>query len=201
MASPELRDVERALVRFNAHWLGLTFAAVGGAGLFLATLVLVVVGGETVGPLLGQLGYFYPGYSVSFGGAFMGALWAGVTGYLLGGALGLTYGRWMLGGATAAASESEEGDLTPGIVLLRAAPFALVTGALMAAGLMLATNWLWFTTGEWSPHLFLLHNYMPGYEPTFTGSLVGGVWTFLYGAIAAGTLAWIYDTVVKRRHS
>ena len=93
-----------------------------------------------------------------------------------------------------------EDEMAPGTLLLQPRPFALVTGALLSIGLFVATNWLWFTTGEWSPNLFLLHNYMPGYEPTFTGSLIGGAWTFLYGAIAAGSLAWIYDSVVKLRY-
>lgn len=200
-ADSETQRVARALVRFNAHWLGFTFAVVGGAGLFAATLVLVVAGGDEVGPLLGQLAYFFPGYSVSVTGAFVGGLWAAVFGYGLGFALGRAYGRWMFEGATRELHRGPDDpeDLAPGFVLLQPFPFALVSGALLAVGLIVATNWLWFTTGEWSPNLFLLHNFMPGYQPTFTGSLIGGAWTFLYGAVAAGSFAWIYDTVVVMR--
>ena len=59
--------------------------------IFLATSVLLLRGGESVGPTLSLLGHFLIGYDVSWGGALLGAVEA-----LLGGfALGFLLGRAM----------------------------------------------------------------------------------------------------------
>jgi hypothetical protein len=192
------REAVRALVKFNAFWLGAVFAVPFSAGLFLATIVLVIKGGDSVDPMLGQLRYFFPGYSVSFSGAFIGALWAAVAGFVLGEVLGRAYGPWVLQSANAD-NEEDAADPMASIMLLSPLPFALVTGVLLAVGLILATNWLWLTTGEFSPHLYLLHKFLPGFKPTFLGSLAGGASLFVYGFLGAGSVAFIYDRVARMR--
>jgi hypothetical protein len=196
-------DRIRALIRFNALALALALGVIGGLALLIATFALTLHGGDVVGPLLGQLRYFFPGYTVTFSGAFVGAFWAGATGFGFGGLLGLAYGRWMITGPVAESSPAASADdvdpLQPNVRLLGSMRFAAVSGGLLALSLFLATNWLWLTTGEFSPHLFLLHNYLPGFTPDFIGSLFGSFWLFLYGAIGARSVAWVYDFVVKRR--
>lgn len=67
--------------------LGVLFASL----LFIATAVLLLRGapeGATVGPHLGLLAQFLPGYSVSWPGAVVGL----VHGAIIGGLLGLTVG-------------------------------------------------------------------------------------------------------------
>jgi hypothetical protein len=70
----------------------------------------------------------------------------------------------------------------------------------MAAGLFLATNLLWFRYGFRSPNLELLAYYFPGYTSDFGGSILGALWMFLYGAVGAAVVAWIYDRVVHARY-
>lgn len=200
MSETNSKEAIHALVKFNAFWLGAIFAVLASVGLFIATVVLSITGGESIGPMLGQLHYFFPGYSVSFGGAFIGALWAAAFGFVIGEVLGRAYGPWLLQSASGeSAASTNPDDPASGVMLLNPVPFALVTGALLAGGLILATNWLWFTTGEWSPHLFLLHNFLPGFKPNFLGSLIGGASLFAYGCAAAGGIAVIYDKVVRIR--
>ena len=61
--------------------------AAGGLALFLATILLVLKGGPVVGPTLGLLGQYFPGYTVSPSGALLGLLY----GFVAGGALGWTF--------------------------------------------------------------------------------------------------------------
>jgi len=61
--------------------------AAGGLALFLATMLLVLKGGPVVGPTLGLLGQYFPGYTVSLSGALLGLLY----GFLAAGALGWTF--------------------------------------------------------------------------------------------------------------
>jgi hypothetical protein len=53
-------------------------------GLFLATAILLLKGGEVVGPTLGLLDNYLIGYSVTWTGAFIGLFEAGVIGFVLG---------------------------------------------------------------------------------------------------------------------
>jgi hypothetical protein len=55
-----------------------------GLGLFLATLMLILKGGDVVGPRLQLLSQYYPGYSVTAGGTILGLAYGFVTG-LIGG--------------------------------------------------------------------------------------------------------------------
>jgi hypothetical protein len=79
------------MIRLNAQAWGVSFGLLCGLGLFLATLVLVLKGGEDVGQHLGLLAAFLPGYRVSVLGAFIGFVYMFVIGYALGGLIGLVY--------------------------------------------------------------------------------------------------------------
>jgi len=52
--------------------LGVACAVVAGIGLWLATILLVLKGGAEIGPHLGLLAQFLPGYRVSVGGSVIG---------------------------------------------------------------------------------------------------------------------------------
>lgn len=84
-----VRDQERALVaqaiaRLRAGIVAVVSAMVTGIGLFIATLWLVIKGGENVGQNLNLLSHYYPGYSVTWLGSFVGLLYGALTGALLG---------------------------------------------------------------------------------------------------------------------
>jgi len=199
-------EIAAPLVRLNAHLLGACFALLAGPALFLATIVLVLRGGEAVGQMLGLLSHFFPGYAVSVGGAFVGAFWAALFAYLMGFSVGRAFGPWLLGAATRHLSEgvapaSPNAQLGGRVIVsLRPLPFALVTASLLSFGLVAATSWLWWRYGGHpSPHLELLAHYLPGYSSDPVGSLRGAFWLFLYSAAGAFGVAWIYGVVARAR--
>lgn len=198
-ASSERAEITRALLRFNAHVLAVIVGLLSAVGLFLATVIMAAQGNTNPEGLLALLRHFLPGYRISLPGAFVGALWAATIGYGLGGLLGFGYGPWVLREAVRAGADSESERPGQRIALLRPLPVALTTGCVSAAGLFLATNWLWFRYGVPSPNLELLRYYLPGYTSDFQGSLIGAVWMFVYGALGAAIVAWIYDRVVAIR--
>jgi hypothetical protein len=90
---PEEEMMEKAVARLNAKLLGLVLGLLFGIGLFLATNILVLKGGEVVGPHLQLLSQFFPGYRVTFLGSIIGFLYAFAVGYGIGAALGLVYNK------------------------------------------------------------------------------------------------------------
>ena len=84
-------ELQQALHRLNARAWGIAFGMVAGGGLFIATVVLVMRGGENVGQHLGLLRVFFPGYSISYAGAIIGFIYAFVVGYAFGRLVGSAY--------------------------------------------------------------------------------------------------------------
>jgi hypothetical protein len=93
LTAEETRAVEAVLVRLNERAWGLAFGLICGLGLFLATAILVVRGGTTVGPHLALLGIYLRGYEVSWPGAIVGLVYGLALGYLAGWAVGAIYNR------------------------------------------------------------------------------------------------------------
>jgi hypothetical protein len=89
--TPEHRQLERALQRLNARAWGIAMGLLAGGALFLATMILVVKGGENQGQHLRLLRVFFPGYTVSFLGSFVGFIYAFVVGYATGRLIGMVY--------------------------------------------------------------------------------------------------------------
>ena len=84
-------DELNTLLRLNARAWGIAVGLLFGIGIFLATVLLVVKGGATVGPHLGLLGQYLPGYTVTWGGAFIGFIYLFVIGYGVGRLIGVVY--------------------------------------------------------------------------------------------------------------
>lgn len=76
--------VRKELQRMHEQGWGIALGSVLGVGLFIATNVLVLRGGETVGPHLALLSVYFPGYSVTVLGSFVGFVYAFVLGYAVG---------------------------------------------------------------------------------------------------------------------
>ena len=76
--------LEEAFARYDPIALGGALGVVAGSCLFLATTVLLLRGGETVGPNLSLLGTYLLGYDVSWAGALLGSLEATIGGFALG---------------------------------------------------------------------------------------------------------------------
>ena len=93
MRPDEQQVVRKVLVRMNEQAWGIAVGLLLGVGLFLATVILVARGGELVGPHLGLLGIYFPGYSVSYGGSLVGFVYAFVLGYAIGRTIVVIYNR------------------------------------------------------------------------------------------------------------
>lgn len=91
--SGEHRRVRAAVARLRAGVLAVVFGLVAASGLAFATAWLVLRGGDPVGPHLGLLAQFFPGYSVTWPGVAIGFLYGLLLGGLVGGFLGATYNR------------------------------------------------------------------------------------------------------------
>ena len=93
MTPDESARIEAALVRMNARAWGVAVGLLLGAGLFLATIILVLRGGDTVGPHLGLLGAYFPGFRVTVVGSVIGGLYGLALGYAIGWTIGKLYNQ------------------------------------------------------------------------------------------------------------
>lgn len=76
--------IERAFARFDPLALGISIGTVFGIILFLATAILLIKGGEVIGPRLWLLAQYFYGYKVSWTGAVVGFFDAGLLGFIIG---------------------------------------------------------------------------------------------------------------------
>jgi len=91
--SDESELLAQAVAHLRASVMATTFGLAGGTGLFFATAWLVIRGGQVVGPHLGLLDNYFPGYSVTWPGAFLGLFYGAVVGAVAGWILAFTYNR------------------------------------------------------------------------------------------------------------
>lgn len=89
----EEKLLRQTVARMNEQGWGITFGLLGGVGLFLATAILLIRGGENVGAHLGLIGVYFPGYSVSWVGAVIGFVYAFVAGYAVGRTVATVYNK------------------------------------------------------------------------------------------------------------
>ncbi|TDI91777.1 MAG: NAD(P)/FAD-dependent oxidoreductase [Caldithrix sp.] len=76
--------MEKVFARLDPLALGISVGSVFGIFIFLATSILLLKGGEVVGPRLLLLAQYFYGFEVSWTGALIGLLDAGFLGFLLG---------------------------------------------------------------------------------------------------------------------
>jgi hypothetical protein len=81
------------LLRLNATVYGLVTGLIAGTGLLAATLWLVAKGGPNVGEHLKLLGHYFPGYTVTTAGAFIGFAYAAVLGFVVAYGVAMLYNR------------------------------------------------------------------------------------------------------------
>jgi hypothetical protein len=95
-ATAEEQAIKRAVVRLNGHVLGFVLGTIGALIIFAATNWLVLKGGEVVGPHLSLLGHYFLGYSVTFLGSLVGAVYMFILGYISGLLIGWIYNAVVL---------------------------------------------------------------------------------------------------------
>ena len=95
----EERELEEVvltrLMRLNATVFGVVFGLVFGLIIFIATIWLVIKGGNVIGPNLALLGHFFIGYHVTFFGSIVGFLYGFVLGFLVGFLIATLY-NWIV---------------------------------------------------------------------------------------------------------
>lgn len=83
----------RAVARLRAGVMAIVFGTTCGVGLWIATAWLVIRGGDNIGAHLGLLRFYFPGYSVTWPGAFIGLGYGILAGGLAGFSLAWIYNR------------------------------------------------------------------------------------------------------------
>lgn len=74
----------RAFAPLHKAAMGVAWGLVLGVLIFLMTAILLVRGGDVIGPNLALLGQFFIGYTVTWRGAFVGLAWGLAVGFVLG---------------------------------------------------------------------------------------------------------------------
>lgn len=181
--------VESTLERVSARAWGVAVGSILGGGLFLATLVLVIKGGEDVGQHLGLLSNVLPGYDVTLAGAFIGFVYAFVLGY--------AGGRFLA--PSKPTRRSADASHLGRHVRIRARAWGSATGIVLGLTLFCATNALLLRGGEnVGQNLEQLALYLPGFRVTFVGSLVGALWMYLIGLAVGWSVGGIYNGLTRR---
>lgn len=195
----ERMKLVRAISRRNALALSTAIGAISGAGVFVATLVLVIKGGPNPGPMLSHLRYYLPGYSVSWAGAFLGLLGGFVEGFLL----SLPSAWLYYAGVTRsiqASPEARSGQTPLDRRPIHLPFFAAAFGLLAGIGLFLATLWLVVTHKPGTPlgpNLALLNQYLPGFRVSAFGGLLGGLYGTVIGAVFFAAVGFLYNALLR----
>jgi uncharacterized membrane protein YdjX (TVP38/TMEM64 family) len=93
LSRKDLQVISRTFQRVSGQAWGLAVGLLSALVLFLATAILLVLGGPNPGPHLSLLGAYFPGYSVTWFGAFLGSVYAFLLGYGAGRMIGALYNR------------------------------------------------------------------------------------------------------------
>ena len=83
-AQSERALIHAAVVRMRARIMAVVIGLAAGTGVLIATVWLLVRGGPNVGEHLGLLRNYFPGFTVTWPGAFVGFFWAALAGAALG---------------------------------------------------------------------------------------------------------------------
>jgi len=89
----EQRLLRKSIQAVNEQGWGISVGLLFGLGLLVATNLLVLKGGDRVGPHLSLLSVYFPGYRVSFLGSLIGFVYAFVVGYGVGRTITSLYNR------------------------------------------------------------------------------------------------------------
>ena len=91
----EEKVIEVAFAKIDPLALGVAVGVVSGLGIFMASAILLLKSGPVVGPMLSLLGNYFFGYDITWAGAFLGLLEAGLVGFAVG-ALAAGLRNWTL---------------------------------------------------------------------------------------------------------
>jgi|SRR5579862_2116190 len=89
--SRERELLRTTIARLRASVVAVVFGLTSGTGLFIATAWLIIRGGQEVGVHLSLLNNYFPGYSVTWPGSFVGFFYGTLTGAIAGWSVGWIY--------------------------------------------------------------------------------------------------------------
>lgn len=190
----------RTLARANAIYAGIVVGLVLGFGLWLASAFLILQAKEPLGPTLGLLSNYLPGYTVSWGGAVVGALWLSVFAFLVTFPAAWLYFVAAFHHVEDVPEPAEQISEVPNTVArIRVPGFAAAAGLLCGGALLLATLILVIRGGtdpNTGYHLGLLSNYLPGYTVTFGGAFLGFLYFLFVGGALFAVTGTLYNALV-----
>ena len=93
LTAEERRILSTVVADAHEQSWGIATGLLLGLGLLIATNVLVLKGGDQVGPHLSLLSVYLPGYSVTFVGSLIGFVYLFVIGYGIGRTVVTIYNR------------------------------------------------------------------------------------------------------------
>lgn len=192
------------LARLNALSFCLVFGVVAGAGLWLASIWTWLIDHPQPRHALFLLRQYFPGYSPSPVGAFMGFGWAFAFGFILTVPTAWLYYRGVLRQISRTGKRSGSMALLTTTAKIHLPSFAMAFGLMSGFGLFLATEWLVLRhqPGEpLGPKLALLNQYLPGYRVSLLGGLIGFAYLLLLGGVFFVMVGWIYNRLVANRTS
>ena len=93
LAPIDKNPITKHVLRLQLHISGITFGLFFASILFLATVWLLIRGGENVGQNLSLLHYYCPGYAITWLGSLIGMLYGLLYGYLFGFSIAYIYNK------------------------------------------------------------------------------------------------------------
>ncbi len=193
-----------AAIRFNALMLGLTAGTLAAIIMYFATHTSMAKWGDNSGNYLSLLAIFFPGYTVTSKGAWIGAFWGFVYAGTFSALSYRLYGR-VLGTRIAdillSTVPADNPVLKPSVLRLHGFSLGLAIGAMAALCLFFSTTWLVVRgTADESVHAALFSNYIPGYSVSIMGAFWGALQLFVLVFLACLLLAAVYNWIVEMRH-
>lgn len=193
-----------AAIRFNALMLGFTAGTLAAVIVYFATQVSIAKWGDNAGDYLGLLAIFFPGYSVTGSGAWVGAFW----GFIYAGTFSALsyrlYGRVLgtrISDILLSTAPAENPVLKPSVLRLHGVSLGAAIGTMAALSLFFSTTWLVVRgSAAESAHAALFSNYIPGYSVSIPGALLGAVELFVMVFLGCLLLASVYNKIVEARH-
>jgi hypothetical protein len=96
--------------------------------------------------------------------------------------------------------KDQEEALQSSMARLNGRAWGIAFGLLLGMGIFIATNLLVLKGGpRVGQHLSLLRVFMPGYRVSFLGSLIGFVYTFVFGYALGRLVGAVYNRLVRTR--
>ena len=83
-SSPADKIIVQSLAKLDGTAFGIALGSLLGVTIFLATVFLLIKGGDVIGPNLSLLSQFFVGYEVSFTGSLIGCFYGLITGFVVG---------------------------------------------------------------------------------------------------------------------